>query len=85
MNSLILTIIYIWFGLKILYIKTYGNLLFEIIILLLSISLIFGGIIAKYNNDSKYFFIPIIPYLFFIYYEHKISIQIVHLLHKKLN
>jgi hypothetical protein len=53
----------LWNSFKILTIKTYGNLIFQIVLIILSFSLFITLILYIYTNNFIYLGIPILPYL----------------------
>ena len=70
---LLLKIFYLWFGYKLLKIKTFGYTYYKISILILSFSLFISSLISLWYNKIYYMFIPVIPFIFFIYTKSKIK------------
>jgi hypothetical protein len=70
---LLFIIFYLWFGYKLLNIKTFGYTNYKISILILSFSLFISSLITLWYSNIYYMLIPVIPFIFVMYTKNKIK------------
>jgi hypothetical protein len=78
-----LLILYLWFGYKIFISNTYGSILYQIIIIVLSFTLYISSMLYLFTSNKYYLLYPLVPYLLYFYFDNKIKQKTKKLIYKK--
>ncbi len=81
----LLGIFYLWFGYKIFKSKTFGSVMHQLRVLIMSSILIASSVLYFYLKKSNYLIVPIIPYAIYFYFDNNIKKRMKTIIYKKIS